>query len=136
MRSFVLLAIGELSLLTPVLGTSMLFNGQQDEFFPLNTPNSCLAAFNTSLDCDDRDHLLYKQTDWVGWNGTDLTALCTSSCNSSITSLKSAVDSACASTVFMLGGTDMDSPTLIDAILYHYEIACMTDGSTFGHLQL
>ena len=51
-----------------------LFNGLQEFIFPAGTAQACLAAFNTTLSCDPKAQLLYKQTDWAGWNATDLTA--------------------------------------------------------------
>jgi hypothetical protein len=51
-----------------------LFNGLQSAIFPTTTSAECLSSFNTSLQCDPLVSRLYTQTDWVGWNATNLTA--------------------------------------------------------------
>lgn len=52
---------------------STLFNGIQGTIFPIGTSQACLDAFDTVLPCDPSLPLLHKQTDWVGWNATNLT---------------------------------------------------------------
>lgn len=49
-----------------------LFNGFETSVFPLDTPEACFQVFDASLPCDQKLHLLYKQTDWTGWNASDL----------------------------------------------------------------
>lgn len=57
-----------------IYADTTLFNGLQEFIFPIGTARACLAAFNTTLSCDPKAQILYKQIDWAGWNATDLTA--------------------------------------------------------------
>lgn len=136
MRRIILVSLGLLGSLTTTNGQVALFGSQQAAFFPTSTPQSCLAAFNTSLSCDSTAQLLIKQTDWVGWNATNLTALCTSGCRSSLASLQNTVDTACASWAGgNLGPGTFNASTMIEYILYKYDMTCLADGSTFCYLE-
>lgn len=140
MRSSV--AIGRISLLyltgyiNIVHGSVLLFNGHQTAVFPTDTPQECLAAFNTSLSCDSTVQLLNKQTDWVGWNATNLNALCVSDCRTSLVSLQNAVDTGCASWAGgALGSGTFNATTMMEFLLYKYDMSCLADGSTFCEIQ-
>lgn len=119
-----------------VFGATTIFGGKQATFFPTDTPQSCLAAFNTSLSCDNTAQLLVKQTDWVGWNATNLTALCTSGCRSSLVALQNTVNTSCSSWAGgSLGSDKLDATTMMEFILYKYDMTCLADGATFCHIQ-
>lgn len=63
-----------LAVASKAYAATTLFNGLQSAIFPTTTSAECLASFNTSLQCDPLVSRLYMQTDWVGWNATNLTA--------------------------------------------------------------
>jgi len=137
MRKFKLLALaGIAGLVTSVHGAATLFNGMQAAFFPTDTPVNCLATFNTSLACSSEVQLLVKQTDWVGWNATNLQSLCTTGCRSALVSLQTSASAACSSwTGANLGGTQMNATTMMEYIIYKYSMTCLADGATFCHKQ-
>jgi hypothetical protein len=60
-----------------VSAATTIFQGLQSVVFPYDTPTACLASFNLSIRCDPVVSLLYMQTNWVGWNATNLTAFVT-----------------------------------------------------------
>ena len=137
------------------LATAMttLFNGLQSTIFPITTSASCLASFNTSIDCDPLISYLYKQTDWVGWNATNLTALvsstskarcaianmitrlCTSECRQSLANLKETVVPSCQELSFPLGGATIDAEKILDFYMYKYNLTCLSDGSSWCLLE-
>lgn len=63
-----------LAVASKAYAATTLFNGLQSAIFPTTTSAECLASFNTSLQYDPLVSRLYMQTDWVGWNATNLTA--------------------------------------------------------------
>ncbi|KAL4901141.1 hypothetical protein BDW74DRAFT_181995 [Aspergillus multicolor] len=126
-----------LGLLPAAFGATMLMNGLQARVFPSSMPTSCMAAFNASLDCDSSVQYLYKQHGWVegGWQESNLTRLCTDSCRSSLQSLRTQVDAACASWSTTADGLAVSASSMIDFYLYKYNTTCLTDGSSFCLLE-
>lgn len=114
---------------------STLFNGIQGTIFPIGTSQACLDAFDTVLPCDPSLPLLHKQTDWVGWNATNLTTLCTSECRSSLISLQKKATFACGSMSFRLSGTTMNASSVINFYMYKYDLACLSDSGSWCLLE-
>ncbi|RDW67396.1 uncharacterized protein DSM5745_09262 [Aspergillus mulundensis] len=126
-----------LGLFPAAFGATMLMNGLQSRVFPSSMPTSCMAAFNASLDCDSSVQYLYKQHGWVegGWQESNLTRLCTDSCRSSLQSLRTQVDAACASWSTTADGLAVSASGMVDFYLYKYNVTCLTDGSSFCLLE-
>ncbi|KAH2165418.1 hypothetical protein KXW37_006451 [Aspergillus fumigatus] len=124
-----------LAVASKAYAATTLFNGLQSAIFPTTTSAECLASFNTSLQCDPLVSRLYMQTDWVGWNATNLTALCTPECHQSLTSLKEIVTSNCADLSIPLGGSRMDAEKIVDFYEYKYNLTCLADGSSWCLLE-
>jgi hypothetical protein len=119
-----------------VKAATTLFNGDPGFWLPKTTPTPCLQAFNTSLTCDPVVGALQGQSHWVGWNQTTLPALCTTSCRSSLVSLQSAVESACGSWGPPSNGPDsLNATDILDYFIYKFDKTCLTDGTTFCHIQ-
>jgi len=114
-----------------VSGSITLFAGTQGNFFPTTAPSACLAAFNTSLSCDVTVQLLNTQQEWVGWNQTNLTALCTSNCYNSLVSLESTVSSACGSYAIPFNGATISAGQILDYYQYKYNLTCLANAGTF-----
>lgn len=128
-------------MLAPLLVTvdgaaTTLFDGQQANIFPSDVSPSCLSAFNTTLNCDESVQLLWKQTDWAGWNATSLASLCASPCLSSLESLKATVAPACGTWSARLGLSSLDASKIVDTFLYRYKLACLNDAGIFCLAQL
>ncbi|KAF2732644.1 hypothetical protein EJ04DRAFT_390869, partial [Polyplosphaeria fusca] len=111
--------------------TTTIFNGRQNVIFPDETPQACLDSFNTTLDCDTSFPLLFRQTDLIGWNATNLTALCTDKCRTSLASLKQKVVSGCGSFSFELGSAYFNGERIIDFYQYKYNLTCLSSGSSW-----
>jgi hypothetical protein len=123
-------------LFSPIDGATTLFNGQQAAIFPIDTPQTCQAAFDTSISCDTSVQLLIKQTDWIGWNATNLTALCTRGCRSSLVSLQATATSACAGwSGGNLGAAKFNTTSLMQFLVYKYDMTCLMDGNSFCYIQ-
>lgn len=68
------LLLAVIAVVNPVSAAISLFNGKQSFIFPPGTSTACLSSFNTTLNCDPLVTYLYMQTEYVGWNATNLTA--------------------------------------------------------------
>jgi hypothetical protein len=113
-----------------------LFNGDPVFWLPKTAPTVCLQAFNTSINCDTVVGALQGQSHWVGWNQTTLPALCTTSCRSDLVSLQSTISSACGSWNPSSSTVDtLNATTILDYLIYKFDKTCLTDGSTFCHIQ-
>ena len=87
------------------------------------------------MTCDKSVQLLSTQTDWVGWNQTNLTALCTSDCYSSLQNLATTAESACGDYIAPFNGHGLSATEMVDFYLYKYNLTCLADGSTFCLMQ-
>lgn len=119
-----------LTSLDGVRGATTLYGGAQNVVLPANLSSSCLAAFNTSLDCPANVQLLTYGNQAVAWNTSSLTLLCTPACNSSLVTLQQAVTSGCAGQSLQLASQNYSYPTLIDLFQYKWSLACLTSSET------
>ncbi|KUI66076.1 hypothetical protein VM1G_02487 [Cytospora mali] len=110
------------------LGSTLLFNGAQSAIFT-DATTSCLTAFNTSLDCDPLVQLLSYDMDRLELTEDLLTALCTSSCSSSLVQLESAVSSSCGSYELDFNGAYLSAVQVVDLFTYKYNMSCLADSS-------
>ncbi|KUI60197.1 hypothetical protein VP1G_07396 [Cytospora mali] len=113
------------------LGSTLLFNGAQSAIFT-DATTSCLTAFNTSLDCDPLVQLLSYDMDRLELTEDSLTALCTSSCSSSLVQLESAVSSGCGSYEVDFNGAYLSAVQVVDLFTYKYNMSCLADSSDNG----
>lgn len=109
-------------------GSTLLFNGAQSAIFT-DATTSCLAAFDTSLDCDPLVQLLSYDMDRLELTEDSLTALCTSSCLSSLVQLESAVASGCGSYEIDFNGAYLSAVQVVDLFAYKYNMSCLADSS-------
>jgi hypothetical protein len=105
-----------------------LFNGGESSIFTGATA-SCVAVFNSSLDCDASVQLLSYDLSYLQWAESNLTTLCTSSCESSLIALASSVQ-ACGDYSFDFNNGNLTAVQVVDLYLYKYNTSCVTDAAT------
>lgn len=115
-----------LSLLSPALGQTLLFNGAQVALFD-GASTACLNAFNTSLACASTVQLLSYDLTYLAWSAGNLTSLCTPSCLSSLRTLESAVASTCGSYSFAFNNAETTAVQVVDLFIYKYNMSCLAD---------
>jgi hypothetical protein len=69
------------------------------------------------------------------WNQSDLTALCTSDCRSSLVSLQTTLASACSGYSPEFNGGQINTTLMLDFYLYKFDRTCLQDGSSFCHFE-
>ncbi|PYI13867.1 hypothetical protein BO99DRAFT_314610, partial [Aspergillus violaceofuscus CBS 115571] len=106
-----------------------LFNGAQEAMFQ-DAPSECLAAFNTTLNCDPKVQLLSYDFDRLDWTEADLTTLCTSPCYSSLQALNETVTSSCGSYEFDFNNAELTAVQVVDLYMYKYNMSCLTEIAT------
>ncbi|MCJ1311630.1 hypothetical protein MMC25_005303 [Agyrium rufum] len=108
---------------------TLLFNGMQAGLFT-DASTACLQAFNSSLACATTVQLLGFDLEYLSWSQTDLASLCTSACSYSLSTLASAVSSACGSYEVDFNGGEMTAVQVIDLFRYKYQMSCLSDTAT------
>ena len=108
---------------------SLLFNGAQSSLFDGASP-TCLGAFNTSLECSGLVQLLGYDLEQLSWSQDDLSILCTSSCNSSLNSLASAVSFACGEYEINFNGGQLSAVQIVDFFGFKWNYSCLTNTET------
>jgi hypothetical protein len=106
-----------------------LFNGGENTLFS-NASSACLGAFNATLSCAKQVQLLSYDLSYLDFAQSDFTALCTSSCASSLTQLKSSVGLACGSYTTGFNGAPMNMSQVVDYYNFKYNLVCLKDTST------
>lgn len=101
-----------------------LFNGGQKVLFR-NAPQECLDVFDAQLDCDGLVQLVSYDQDKLKLNQTKLGALCTSPCDTSLTSLKSAAAAACGTSDLEFNGGYISVVEILDLYRYKYDAFCL-----------
>jgi len=113
------------ALLAGIASAMTLIPGDPGLWFPNDTPQSCLAALNTTLNCDSTVQLLNTPVSYVGWNTTGLTNLCTTDCYSSLVYMKAQVTSACNDFSPDFNGMPMNVSQILDFYIYKYNYNCL-----------
>lgn len=131
MHTFKIVILLTTFLVKTIYSATTLFGGSQASFFPSNAPSACLAAFNASLDCDLSVQLLNTQTEWVGWNQSNLTALCTSECYNALFNLDSTAASACGSYSPAFNGATLNASQILSFYLYKFNRTCLKGENDF-----
>lgn len=108
---------------------TLIFNGNQEALFE-DASSECLAAFDTDLDCDANIQLLSSDMDKLDFNQSQLTALCSTSCKTSLSTLASSVSSACGDYEFDFNGAYLSTVQVVDLYTYKYDMFCLSDSST------
>ena len=105
-----------------------LLNGAQEAIFE-DITTQCSTAFNTSLACDVSVQTLSYDFDRLNFTTDDLSALCTSSCLSSLLTLESAVSSACGTYEVDFNGATISAVQVVDLFIYKYNMSCLADST-------
>jgi len=111
-----------------VTADTKLFKGLQKTLFD-DAPSECLATFDKQLACDDRVQLVAYDIDSLELETSDLTDLCTPSCENSLQALDSAVSSACGDYDISFNGAYISAAGVVDSSVYKYQMICLVDSS-------
>jgi len=106
-----------------------LFNGGETTLFD-TAPTACLNALNTTVNCVQRVQLLSYDLSYLNFASSDLTALCTSSCATSLRSLQTSVGAACGTYSVAFNGANMSVPQVLDYYNFKYNLTCLQDTTT------
>jgi hypothetical protein len=93
----------------------------------IGADDSCLAAYNANVTCPSIIGYLYGDN-FPDLDTSDLTALCTGNCFSSLTSHRASVAAACNSSVEYYNDADQSywpATYLDDVSLYLYNMTCL-----------
>ncbi|KUL81901.1 hypothetical protein ZTR_09536 [Talaromyces verruculosus] len=91
----------------------------------LGVTSSCLDALNTTVKCDSGTFQWLNMVDQYMWSPSNITALCTSACESSLSDWNTAVDSACNGQEVIHYTQLVPASTIPGLLQYHYSIACL-----------
>lgn len=92
--------------------------------------SACMAAVNTTLDCDtSTTNLVAQGVDNSYWYQNNITTLCTSACTSSMATWLSAVEANCGSEGMTFGETVVDPRFVPYVFIENYDVACLQDSS-------
>lgn len=91
---------------------------------------ACMNALNQTINCGDGFLPAVMQLEDLNWSSTNLTAGCTTACESGVASWVSNVTSACGSQNMIHDGLLLQPKTLPLAYQNQYRLACMKGGSS------
>ncbi|KAF9874723.1 LysM domain-containing protein [Colletotrichum karsti] len=93
----------------------------------LGISETCLAALNTTLPCDEDIFKWTVNVDDIYWTEQDAATLCVPDCTSSARSWTEAVSSACSGDWLVVGDRAVPAETLSLRFVEGMEIACLRD---------
>ncbi len=109
-----------------VTGAVTLFNDAQEVLFP-NAPKACTNALAAKLECDTTVQKLTADLDKLAPSESDLLALCTDGCSSSLRDLKASVQQQCTGFEFYFNDDYWRVEDVVDLFQYKFGSVCLRD---------
>ncbi|EFE31902.1 uncharacterized protein ARB_01155 [Trichophyton benhamiae CBS 112371] len=96
-----------------------------------HTTTACIAALNQTVDCDARTAVAAAVADTYYWTLDNVTTLCTSQCQQSLTSWTSAVDAACGNRPIVEDGIVKLASSTPLTYKEGFDLVCLKSGDSW-----
>ncbi|GBF63438.1 LysM domain-containing protein [Trichophyton mentagrophytes] len=96
-----------------------------------HTTTACIAALNQTVDCDAKTAVAAAVADTYYWTLDNVTTLCTSQCQQSLTSWTSAVDAACGNNPIVEDGIIKLASSTPLTYKEGFDLVCLKSGDSW-----